>query len=334
MNAPPVRGRIGASTPVGALLGAGVGLVLGKGSLPGALIGALLGHLFQKQLAGGPRRGSVTEQAVARAATLVQLAVAMARIDGPIVTAEREAIRSYFQRDAGLPSSYRSTVDRLIDTALEAGADDPAELIRSMPPLDPSDQVHVLFVLFRIALADRSLLPPEEQTLRQVALGLGLSDQDYHGIRAHFVADGRADGSGGEDDFDLLGLARTSDPEAIKSAYRTAVKNYHPDRFKHLGEEFTSVAEEKFKRVHEAYERITSGTSKTPIREPLSVCAGCRLFSASRLRDCPRCSTPKYEEQDDQLRCRCPFCTQVNGFPRSAIEGQVRCGNCKVLLVR
>jgi DnaJ like chaperone protein len=31
---------------------------------------------------------------------------------------------------------------------------------------------------------------------------------------------------------------------------------YHPDKVNHLGEEFRKIADEKFKKVNEAYEKI------------------------------------------------------------------------------
>ncbi|GAH62533.1 unnamed protein product, partial [marine sediment metagenome] len=42
----------------------------------------------------------------------------------------------------------------------------------------------------------------------------------------------------------------------IRSAYRKLAAQYHPDRVDNLGEEFVRVAEEKFKRINEAYEEI------------------------------------------------------------------------------
>jgi len=338
MTTPARRTVLPKTAPLGALVGAGVGLLVAKGWLPGLVLGAMLGHLFQRQL--GPGRGleRTAGLAVERAAALLRMSVALARLDGEIGAAEREAIRSYFRRDAGLPEVHLAAIDRMIDAALSA--DERGELPASLPPLDAADRVHVLFVLFRIALADQTLHPLEETFLRQTAESLGLSPADYQGIRAHFIIEPASSpgGPGGNGDYAVLGLDPGAGPEQVKARYREAVRNYHPDRFQHLGDEFTSVAEEKFKRIHEAYERINAGVRAgvppPPVALRLSVCQECRLFSPTHSLACPRCRAGKHQVQEGRARVRCPFCTQTNTFPESAFEGQVRCGNCKVLIVR
>jgi len=264
---------------------------------------------------------------------LVGLAVAVAKCDGAMSSVEREAIRSYFQRDAGLPESHLLSVDRLIETAATSGTDDPATAARTMPPLDPSDRVHVLFVLFRVALADGDLTDHEDRGLAAAAAVLRVPDDDFRSIRSHFVA--ATGGGAGSDDYQTLGVDPSADEARVKERFREVVKEIHPDRFEHLGEEFTSVAEEKFKKVQEAYERIRAGRSTTTIAPTrLSVCGKCRTFSAAASDDCPRCRAPKFEVDGERARVRCPFCTRKNAFPRAALRGDVRCGNCKVLLVR
>jgi len=42
----------------------------------------------------------------------------------------------------------------------------------------------------------------------------------------------------------------------IKAAYRKMAKKYHPDKVLHLGKEHQKGAEEKFRKVQEAYEQL------------------------------------------------------------------------------
>ena len=44
--------------------------------------------------------------------------------------------------------------------------------------------------------------------------------------------------------------------EEVKKAYRKMAMKYHPDKVAHLGEDFRKTADEKFKKVNEAYEKI------------------------------------------------------------------------------
>ena len=42
--------------------------------------------------------------------------------------------------------------------------------------------------------------------------------------------------------------------DTIKKAYRQLSMKYHPDKVRHLGEEFRGVAEEKMKEINAAYD--------------------------------------------------------------------------------
>jgi hypothetical protein len=56
--------------------------------------------------------------------------------------------------------------------------------------------------------------------------------------------------------YEVLNLPPDADPEAIKSAYRKLSKQYHPDKVSHLGKEFRDLAEQKFKEIQEAYQKL------------------------------------------------------------------------------
>lgn len=63
------------------------------------------------------------------------------------------------------------------------------------------------------------------------------------------------------DPYEVLGIDRTASEEEIKAAYRHLVSKYHPDKVVHLGEEFRTLAEEKFKEIQEAYQALASRSS-------------------------------------------------------------------------
>ena len=58
------------------------------------------------------------------------------------------------------------------------------------------------------------------------------------------------------DPYTVLGIGRAGSPDEIKKAYRRLVKQYHPDKVLHLGEEFKELAERRFKEIQEAYSKI------------------------------------------------------------------------------
>ena len=54
--------------------------------------------------------------------------------------------------------------------------------------------------------------------------------------------------------YEVLGISRNADVEEIKRAYRELSRKYHPDSY--AGNPLSSLAEEKFKQVQEAYDAI------------------------------------------------------------------------------
>jgi len=53
-----------------------------------------------------------------------------------------------------------------------------------------------------------------------------------------------------------LSVTKNSSAEDVKKAYRLLSKKYHPDRVSHLGEEFATLASDKFRKINNAYEEI------------------------------------------------------------------------------
>ncbi len=59
-----------------------------------------------------------------------------------------------------------------------------------------------------------------------------------------------------EDYAKILGLVGNYTPEDAKSAYRTLIAQYHPDKVALMGDEIREVAERKAKEINEAYEHF------------------------------------------------------------------------------
>jgi DnaJ domain/Protein of unknown function (DUF1232) len=56
--------------------------------------------------------------------------------------------------------------------------------------------------------------------------------------------------------YAVLGVDPDATPEQIRQAYRSLAAQYHPDKVAHLGEEFRALAEQRFKEIQDAYEKI------------------------------------------------------------------------------
>jgi DnaJ like chaperone protein len=78
---------------------------------------------------------------------------------------------------------------------------------------------------------------------------LGIASSDYMSIRNMFVPET-------DSAYKILEIDPSATDDEVKKAYRRMAMKYHPDKVAHLGEEFRKSADEKFKKVNEAYEKI------------------------------------------------------------------------------
>jgi len=64
------------------------------------------------------------------------------------------------------------------------------------------------------------------------------------------------EGSALKDPYRVLGIGKNASEAEIKQAYRQLAVKYHPDKVEHLGEEFRSLAEKRFKEIQDAYQEL------------------------------------------------------------------------------
>ena len=58
------------------------------------------------------------------------------------------------------------------------------------------------------------------------------------------------------DAYEVLGVSRSASDDAIRAAYRARMKEYHPDKVAHLGEELQQLANEKSQQIQQAYRKL------------------------------------------------------------------------------
>lgn len=231
----------------GKWIGGGLGFVMG-GPL-GAVLGFLVGSLVDNtniQDTVYPSSHSRTAQGDFGMSLLV-LVAAMMKADGKVVKAELDYVKKFFVQQFGQSSAQEALV--MLRDILKQDIPVKDVCIQISKNMDYSSRLQLLHLLFNISLADGSMSKPELEVIENMSGYLGIASTDFTSIRNMFVPE--TDSS-----YKILEIEPTATDEEVKKAYRRMAMKYHPDKVSHLGEEFRKSAEDKFKKVNEAYDKI------------------------------------------------------------------------------
>jgi len=110
-------------------------------------------------------------------------------------------------------------------------------------------KLQLIHILFELSKADNQIHKNEINIIENIANFMGMNVDDFNSIKAMFIKDTKGA-------YEILGANKKQTNEEIKSAYRKMATKYHPDKVSHLGDDFAKFAEEKFKSVNDAYQKI------------------------------------------------------------------------------
>jgi DnaJ like chaperone protein len=241
-----------------------IGALLGSLAGPmGTILGGLVGHLYdrateERVAAGriGQRsrgvRDSISAAQLDFLTSLIGLSIAVANADRHVRVSQVEALKAFFRQNFPYSQDDHQTIQAVIDETFVNRDRLDVDALASYYRLSssPSGRLLLLRLLFKIAEADkRGISEAEEQLIRRIAATLRIDAAAYRSVEAEFKhEDNRA--------YSILGVSPDASKDQIRSAYRKLAAQYHPDTVANLGEEFTKVAEEKFKLINEAYGEI------------------------------------------------------------------------------
>ncbi|MBP7408995.1 MAG: TerB family tellurite resistance protein [Flavobacteriales bacterium] len=237
-------------------IGGGLGWAFGGpiGGILGFAIGAVMDHIQGPQAEGptaqghGPRPRMGTTTGGDLAMSLVVLTAAMMKADGRVTQRELDHVRRFFSQQFGAQQAGQLLI--LLRDALkrEIPLNDVVSQIRhNMPHPVRLQLVHYLLGL---ANSDGQMHRSEFELLKHIAHGMGISDKDLGSLSAMFRT---LDPSAA---YQVLEIERAATDDDVKKAYRRMAMKFHPDRVAQLGDEVQKAANEKFKKVQEAYETI------------------------------------------------------------------------------
>jgi DnaJ like chaperone protein len=228
-------------------LGGGLGFVMG-GPI-GGLLGFLLGSFFDE--AGSvsysePGRSHGTTPGAFGVSLLVLIAAVM-KADGAVVKSELDYVKQFFIRQFGRESSKEALIMLRDLLKQEIPLYDVCQQIKTN--MDYSSRLQLLHLLFGVSAADTKIHPSEANLIEKISGYLGISSGDYLSIKNMFVPET-------DSAYKILEIDQSASNEEVKKAYRKMAMKYHPDKVSHLGEDFRKTADDKFKKVNEAYEKI------------------------------------------------------------------------------
>lgn len=239
-------------------IGGGLGWAFGGpiGGILGFAIGAMMDHMQGPAPEQGPQPGQGHHQRTYAhtttggdlAMSLVVLTAAMMKADGRVTHRELDHVRRFFNHQFGAQQASQLLI--LLRDALKQEIpvhDVVAQIRHNMPHPVRLQLVHYLVGL---ANSDGQIDRSELDLLKRIAQGLGISDKDLSSLSAMF----RSADPGAA--YQVLEIERTATDEEVKKAYRRMAMKYHPDKVAQLGEEVQKAANEKFKKVQEAYEAV------------------------------------------------------------------------------
>jgi DnaJ like chaperone protein len=183
---------------------------------------------------------------------LIALAAKLAKADGRVSRSEVSA----FRRIMDIPPSEEARVGRIFDLCREAteGYEAYASRVHRLIRGHPDEAIirdNLLDGLFQIAMADGEYHPDEDRFLRTVAGRLGLEEAGFRQILARHVPEAW-------DPYEVLGTEPGASPEEARRAWRSLVKQNHPDRIAGAGlpPEMRRIAEGRLREINRAYKEI------------------------------------------------------------------------------
>lgn len=243
---------------IGKLMGGTIGFAL-AGPL-GALAGAVFGHTFDQAddrphiFDGGyGQDGEARAQLTFFVGTFSMLAK-LARSDGRITPQEVDAIERFMAVDLGLDPESRRAARGIFNKAVESSESfqDYAAQFYEQFQREPHLLEMMIDIMLRVSVSDGKLSDSEESLILSAVRMFRLSDGTYEKIRARYQGEtlGKY--------YSVLNASADDSDETIKQQYRKLVLEYHPDKIasKGLPDPFIQFANDKFREIQDAYEKI------------------------------------------------------------------------------
>ena len=180
---------------------------------------------------------------------LLQLIAATMRADGHLRKIELDFVKVKLVEIFGTERAHSALLQ--LRDILKTSVDVSQAAMDIRQNLDYNSRLVILKMLYGITTADGVVTQEEEQIINRIALLIGITSADAQSIFGTFAAPNNVDAA-----YKVLQIDKSATDSEVKKAYRTMAMKYHPDKVAGMGAEVEKQAEETFRKVQEAYEKI------------------------------------------------------------------------------
>lgn len=179
--------------------------------------------------------------------SLLVLASVVIKADGKVDQRELDYVRQHFVNMYG--KERANSAFRLFNGILKKKVSVRQVCMQIREHMSHASRLQLVHFLFGISKADGNVTSSEEQEIKKIAGYLYINQRDYESIKAMFY-------NAVDSAYKILEITKAATNDEVKKAYRKMAKKHHPDKLQNLGEEHIKVAEQKFQKIQEAYEKI------------------------------------------------------------------------------
>ena len=175
------------------------------------------------------------------------LSAAVIKADGKTLQSEIDTVKNFVRQNFG--QAAVNDAMQVLQKALSQDINVYEVGGQIAANMNYSQRLQLFHFLIGIARADGDFSRSEKSVLEAIAGAMGLSAADTSSIISMYYKDSGAA-------YAVLEISPSASDDEVRSAYRRMAMKHHPDKVASLGPEVQKAAEEKFRKIQEAYETI------------------------------------------------------------------------------
>lgn len=181
------------------------------------------------------------------------------KADGKVMHSEMEFVRQFLRTNFGADAAVEGNqiLLNLFERQKQMNATNPSAFKNTIydcgrqiaANLTYEERLQLLRFLAMIAQSDGHVCNKEIEALKEVAIAMGLSANEVDSMLN--LGRNTLDAA-----YKVLEIEPSATDDEVKAAYRKLALKHHPDRVASLGEDIHKAAEEKFRQINEAKDKI------------------------------------------------------------------------------